>query len=163
MYLTRRNIVVGASLLPIVPLLAQKTQTSAEYALSNSRLIYLTPIKSDGTESKCQGEVWFGYDGTEIFVNTQFDAWRADAIRKGLTSARVWIGEFGQWTSSDGAYKKAPSLELSGKIETNPDEWEKSLPLFGNKYTEEWGSWGPRFKKGLEDGTRALLRYGIKS
>ena len=163
MAFTRRNILVGASLLPVLSLLAQETKLSAVDALSKARLIYLTPLKTDGSESKCHGEVWFAFDGTEIYVNTQMDAWRANAIRKGLTSSRIWVGEYGVWTSSDGAYKNAPSLEVSGKLETDAAEWDRVLPLFGAKYTKEWSSWGPRFKNGLEDGSRVLLRYSIKT
>ena len=159
---TRRNVVLGASLIPVIPLLAQEHEPDVYDKLRVSRLIYLTPIKSDGFESKCQGEVWFVYDGTDIFVNTQADAWRAEAIRKGLTAARIWVGDFGFWTRSNGAYKDAPSLELTGKIESDADEWEEVFPVFGAKYSDEWPTWGPRFKNGLEDGSRVLLRYSIK-
>ena len=158
---TRRNVVLGASLIPVLPLLAQEREPDVYDKLRNSRLIYLTPLKSDGSESQCQGEVWFVYDGSDIFVNTQAEAWRVDAVRKGLTSARIWVGEFGVWTRSKEVYKTAPSLVITGTIESDPSEWAKIYPGFGAKYSDEWATWGPRFKNGLEDGSRVLLRYSL--
>ena len=35
----------------------------------------------------------------------------------------------------------------------------RALEAFGAKYADEWGSWGPRFRDGLADGSRVLLRY----
>jgi len=36
---------------------------------------------------------------------------------------------------------------------------EKALQLLGDKYSMEWIVWGPRFRKGLADGSRVMLRY----
>ncbi len=159
--LTRRQTVLGVSLTPFLPLLGAVTD-STKNALSTSRLIYLTPIKSDGEESECKGEIWFIYDGDDhVYVVTQFDAWRANAIRQGLTSARIWVGEFGLWRNAGDSYRSAPELMLEGAIEDDPDAQDKVLTTMGGKYTDEWGVWGPRFREGLNDDSRVMLRYKI--
>ncbi len=159
--LTRRQAVIGASLTPILPLFGQVADATKE-ALTNSRLIYMTPIKSDGAESTCKGEVWFMYDGdSQIFVVTQYEAWRANAIRQGLTSARIWVGEFGIWTRAGDSYRSAPELMLEGSIEDDVEAQDAALAKMGTKYSDEWGVWGPRFREGLRDDSRVMLRYTI--
>ena len=159
--LTRRQAVLGTSLTPFVPILGALAESTKE-ALSTSRLIYLTPIKSDGGESECKGEVWFLYDGdSNVYVVTQYDAWRANAIRQGLTSARSWVGEFGVWTRAGNSYRAAPELMLEGALEEDPEAHTKVLQVMGTKYTDEWGVWGPRFRDGLRDKSRVMLRYQV--
>ena len=159
--LTRRQAVVGVSLTPLVSVFGAVAEPTKE-ALSTSRLIYLTPIKSDGGESECKGEVWFLYDGnSNVYVVTQFDAWRANAIRQGLTSARSWVGEYGLWKQAGDSFRAAPELMLTGAIEEDPEAHQKVLDVMGTKYTDEWGVWGPRFRDGLIDGSRVMLRYQI--
>lgn len=165
----RREILAGTVLFPVVSSLSipgkwlQASQTSSLASdLLTSRLIYLTPLKTDGSESQCQGEVWFVFDGAySIYVNTQYDAWRANAIRRGLTQARIWVGEFGLWRSTD-VYRDAPSTVLSdGKIVEDVKKHDEVFPIFGKKYADEWPVWGPRFKSGLLDGSRSLLKYEV--
>lgn len=152
---------LGVSLTPFLPLLGEVADPTRT-ALSTSRLIYLTPIRSDGEESECKGEVWFSYDGdAHVHVVTQYEAWRANAIRQGLTSARIWVGEFGVWTRAGDSYRSAPELMLEGSIEDDPLAQEKVLTTMGGKYTDEWGVWGPRFREGLRDDSRVMLRYKI--
>ena len=159
--LSRRRIVLGASLTPFLPLLGEVVDSTQE-ALTKSRLIYLTPIKSDGSESKCKGEIWFLYDGdSHVHVVTQYEAWRANAIRQGLTSARIWVGEFGIWTRAGDSYRTAPELMLEGAIEDDVSAQDTVLSTMGEKYTDEWGVWGPRFREGLRDDSRVMLRYKI--
>ena len=150
MVLTRRQAVLGAALVPVLPVLAKLTDVARE-ALTASRLIYLTPLQTDGSESACKGEVWFLYDGdSNVYVVTQYEAWRANAIRQGLTSARIWVGEYGLWSNADGAFREAPELMLEGAIENDEEAQDKVLATMGKKYSDEWGVWGPRFRNGYE-------------
>ena len=142
---------------------ASAKQSPAVAALDKSALIYLTPIKSDGQESACHGEVWFIHHEKEIFVVTQHDAWRAQAVRQGLNTAAIWIGEFGVWKSAKNKYRSAPYLRISGQLETDAKLHATVLEQFGKKYADEWGSWGPRFRKGLANGSRVMLRYQPQS
>ena len=128
-------------------------------ALGTSNVIYITPLKQDGSESTCHAEVWFVYDSGAIYVVTSSEAWRARAVGLGLTQARMWVGEFGTWKSAKEAYRKAPQLSASGSLIDDAAAHVQALALFGKKYSSEWSDWGPKFKNGLADGSRVMLRY----
>lgn len=129
--------------------------------LDKSALIYLSPLLSNGKESTCHAEIWFVHHNAEIFVVTQADAWRAEAVRRGLTRASIWIGEFGPWKKAKDNYRSAPHLNLEGSLATEAKVHEEVLATYAKKYADEWGSWGPRFQKGLADGSRVMLRYRV--
>ena len=71
--------------------IAWAEETSLKQAVASSDLIYLTPIRSDGSESRCQAEVWFVPDRGDLYVVTESNTWRAHAPRIGLNRARVWV------------------------------------------------------------------------
>lgn len=131
--------------------------------LDKSELIYLCPLLSSGSESRCHGEVWFVHHNAEVFVVTKSDAWRTEAIRQGLNRASIWIGEFGAWKSAKDRYRSAPFLNIEGSIEDDTAMHTAVLTNFAHKYAAEWGTWGPRFSKGLASGDRVMLRYRVVS
>jgi hypothetical protein len=128
-------------------------------ALGESPLIYVSPLRSDGSESACHGEVWFVRDGAELLVVTASDRWKARAVRGGLDRARIWVGDFGQWKKADGRFKAGPTFVAKARFDSDPAAIEAALGAFGAKYSEEWGKWEPRFRKGLADRSRVLVRY----
>ena len=149
--ISRRTLVKTVPALGLLPLVAK--------AAKESELIYLSPVKSDGNLSSCQAEIWFIGDGEDFYVVTANDAWRAEAIGRGLTQAKVWVGDVGQWKSSRGKYKELPSVMTTASVVNDPVEHARLLTAMGDKYAREWGTWGPRFKRGLADGSRVMLRY----
>ena len=94
-----------------------------------------------------------------MYVVTDTRAWRAQAIRVGLTRTQVWVGDVGLWQRSNGRYRNLPSLTAAGSQIDDAITHAQALTVFADKYAAEWGSWGPRFKRGLADGSRVLLRY----
>jgi hypothetical protein len=128
-------------------------------ARQESDLIYLTPIRSDGEESSCQAEVWFVADGDDLYIVTASDSWRARAVRKGLHDTRIWIGDLGEWKSTDGKYRSLPQLDMKGSEVLDANERNRILELFGSKYPLQWVLWGARFRDGLADGSRGMFRY----
>lgn len=126
--------------------------------VNESPLIYLTPIQSNGNESSCQSEIWFVRDQDDLFVVTAASAWRAQAVRKGLTDARIWVGDVGP-ASADARYKKLPQIDTKAFQIVDTNTHARILAIFGGKYPGEWGTYGPRFKNGLVDGSRVMLRY----
>jgi hypothetical protein len=133
---------------------------AARAALATSPLVYVSALKRDGAESRCHAEVWFVKDGDDALVVTGAERWRARAIGKGLSRARLWVGDHGVWAEGkNDAFRGAPSFLAEAKLEAGPAQHDHALVLFGSKYTKEWGSWGPRFKNGLADGSRVLIRY----
>ena len=103
---TRRDLVLGLAIAPAIPLLArtafgEEAEATPSDKLETSQLVYITPIKSNGEESRCKAEIWFSHHDGDVFVVTPPETWRAQAVGKGLTKARLWVGDFGVWTRSD--------------------------------------------------------------
>ena len=164
--LNRRTVLGGAALAPFLVLARRgrgqpaAPEPAAAAALRSSPLVYLTPIKSDGEESRCKAEIWFAYHDGAVFVVTPADAWRTEAIGRGLTRTRLWVGDFGVWTRADDAFRAAPELMATGSVEDDAETHALVLAAMGEKYAGAgWGNWGPRFEKGLADGERVMLRY----
>ena len=159
--ITRRTLVVGTALAPAF-LVAGRVFADTTAALGSSKLVYLTPLKSDGEESRCKAEIWFAYHGGDIYVVTPPDAWRAQAVGRGLTRARLWVGEFGIWTRANDAFREAPELMATSSLETNKDVQAEVLENMGAKYADDgWSRWGEEFRKGLADGGRVMIRYVV--
>lgn len=165
MAINRRQVLGGTAVLlatglgGLAPVAANVSPAVA--FLDKSQLIYLSPLKSDGSESACHGEVWFVHHADEVYVVTRSDAWRAEAIRRGLRRAAIWIGEFGVWKRAKNRYRSAPYLVIEGRLEEDPAAHTAVLERYAEKYADEWGSWGPRFRKGLAEGSRVMLRYAV--
>ena len=128
-------------------------------ALEKSPLIYLSPLRSDGSESQCHGEVWYVRDRADLLVVTAADGWKALAVGRGLDRARSWVGDFGVWKKSKGRFKTGPSFLAKARFDAAESVIDAALAAFGTKYPDEWDKWEPRFRKGLNDGSRVLIRY----
>jgi hypothetical protein len=161
--LTRRRVLrAGAGVVAAAGFAGRTHSAHAaalQTAMGESELIYLTPIRTDGNESSCQAEVWFVHHGADLYVVTANDAWRAEAIGKGLTRTRIWVGDVGAWGDSDGAYRSLPQVEALASEVRDADTQNSVLDAMGGKYSVEWFVWGPRFRNGLADGSRVMLRY----
>lgn len=159
--LTRREWMVGSAALFASALMPRALWAGlaedAARALAGSQLVYISPLLVDGSESSCHGEVWFVTDGEDVLVVTAAERWRAEAVRRGLDRARLWVGEHGIWTRSDEAFRDSPSYDATVRLEEY--DHAAALDAFGLKYPDEWDRWGPRFRNGLADGSRVLLRY----
>ena len=140
------------------PGMAETTGGSDDSELRlDSPLIYISPLKSDGSLSRCQAEVWFAEVDGALYVVTQSDAWRARAVSRGLTAARIWVGDQGVWRR--GRYTDLPSARAEAAFEQTAETQARVLDALGDKYSAEWGRWGPRFRKGLTQRSRVMLRY----
>ena len=146
-------------LLASFSLAAKAESTEAKLALTNSNLVYLSPVKSNGKLSSCQAEVWYTMVGPDVYVCTATSSWRSQAPRAGLATTKLWVGDLGVWTRVD--YQSLPSIMATGSVVDDSATIERALTQFGQKYSAEWGTWGPRFKNGLADGSRTLLRYQL--
>jgi hypothetical protein len=163
MTISRREFLVGATsaalTLGLPARLLADGHTTALAAAAKSPLIYVSPLKSDGSESSCHAEVWFVMDGDDLLVVTSPERWRAACISKGSKQARIWVGDFGAWKKSAGAFRQAPTFVASASIDGDTAVHARALDAFGKKYSSGWAEWGPRFQKGLASGERVLIRY----
>jgi hypothetical protein len=166
--LTRREFVrgatvlLGAAALPLPLAFAAETHGLpgiTSEALDQSPLVYVSPLKSDGAESKCHGEVWFFHDGGDVVLATGKDAWKSRAVDQGLARARIWVGDFGPVGKAGDKYRAAPTFEAKARFDTDPAVFERLMTSFSTKYADGWEKWGPRFRKGYADGSRRLIRY----
>lgn len=136
-----------------------KLSKSLPAGTEGSPLIYISPLQSNGALSSCQAEVWFAALGQHLYVVTDNNAWRAQAVRQGLTQARIWVGDVGLWQRSKGKYLELPQIDAVGALTVDPTEHLPVLQHMGRKYASEWDNWGPKFHNGLINGKRVMLRY----
>jgi hypothetical protein len=131
----------------------------ARDALAQSKLAYVSPLHPDGKESRCHGEVWFFEDRGDVVIGTAADRWKAQAVRKGWSRARIWVGDFGPVSRAGEAYRAAPGFDARAGFDESSETFERLLAIYAEKYPEAWGKWESRFKESYEDGSRVLIRY----
>lgn len=165
--ITRRRMILstatglaGAALAPAGFAAATTVAPQLPMEADDSDLIYVSPVRSDGALSRCQAEVWFVREGDDLYVVTAADAWRARAVGLGLTRTKVWLGDAGVWADNPG-YQQLPQRDMNASLITDTGVHGRILDVFGSKYRLEWIIWGPRFRNGLADGSRVLLRYQL--
>ena len=83
-------------------------------ALETSEFAYISPLRSDGRESTCHGEVWYAWLDGAVLVNTASKTWKARSLAKGLDRARIWVGDYGVWKRAVGRnekFREGPSFD----------------------------------------------------
>ncbi len=156
--ITRRTLLAaGGAALAWMPL--ARGNNSLRASMAESWLIYLTPLQTNGAESRCQAEIWFMLQDGALYVVTSTDAWRTQAILRGLDRARIWVGNVGNWRRANGRYRNLPVVDATASVESDATRREQVLVAMGDKYAEEWSVWGPRFRNSLADGSRVMLKY----
>lgn len=156
----------GTLLLPLTsPVRARAAGVLPEatrIALAASPYVYVSPLLSGGSESRCHGEVWFGWIDDSVVVNTSPDRWKATAIGRGLDRARIWVGDFGGWKKMVGkseAFRGGPSFDARAEIAKDSGLIDVLLEQYDRKYPAEIGAWRDKMKQGIADGSRVLIRY----
>ena len=130
--------------------------------LESTGFVYVSPLLKDGSESTCHGEVWFGWLDGAVVVITDKDTWKARAVAKGRTRARVWVGDHGRWKKmlgSNEAFRKAPHFDAVATAVKDDALLDRLLALYETKYPDEIANWRDRMRKGYHDGSRVLIRY----
>lgn len=131
--------------------------------LESSPFVYVSPLKSDGSESTCHGEVWYGWLDGAVVVNTSARTWKARALARGLARARIWVGDHGRWKQMLGRnedFRRAPHFDARASLVRDDDALlERLLALYDRKYPDEIGEWRESMRSGYRDGTRLLIRY----
>jgi hypothetical protein len=130
--------------------------------LERSGFVYVSPLKSDGSESSCHGEVWYGWLDADVVLITAQTSWKARALARGLERARIWVGDHGRvgrvLGSGDG-FRKGPSFEARAQKSADAALLERLMSAYRRKYPNEIGSWESRMRSGFESGERSLIRY----
>jgi hypothetical protein len=131
-------------------------------ALERSPYAYVSPLRADGRESRCHGEVWFGWLDGAVVVITGSQRWKARALARGLDRARIWVGDHGTWKGALGAneaFREAPSFEARAALAKDAQLLDRLLATFEGKYPKEIGRWRDEMRQGFAQGSRVLIRY----
>jgi hypothetical protein len=141
---------------------AAAAEPALDAALERSGFVYVSPLRADGKESSCHGEVWFGWlDGAVVLITAR-DRWKARAVLQGLDRARIWVGDHGTWKQLVGRneeFRQAPSFDARAAIENDAALLDRLIASYERKYPQEIGRWRDRFRQGFADGSRVLIRY----
>jgi hypothetical protein len=131
-------------------------------ALPGSQFVYVSPLRTDGEESTCHGEVWYAWlDGAVVLI-TGADRWKARSVARGLDRARIWVGNYGTWKRTIGTnedFRKGPSFVGKARTSKDPELLERMLVDYERKYPDGIGKWRDRFREGLASGERVILLY----
>jgi hypothetical protein len=130
--------------------------------LEKSGFVYVSPLLADGSESSCHGEVWYGWLDGSVVVITSAQTWKGRALARGLSGARVWVGDHGRWKRMVGrneAFRQAPHFDALATAVQEDALLDQLLALYETKYPEEIGNWRDKMRAGYRDGSRLLIRY----
>jgi hypothetical protein len=167
----RRGFLAGAAALVLWPRLARaaaptggsKLPDSTLRLLESSPLVYISPLRADGSESACHAEIWYAWIDGAVIVNTRPQGWRARAVAGGLVRARIWVGDHGRWKGHLGpdnqAFRSAPSFDARARLEKDKALLEQQIAAYGKKYGSDFDRWRDEMRDGIDKGTRILIRY----
>lgn len=168
----RRSFLLGSAGLALAPLLAPLRRAFAETAsgaalptalLEKSGFVYISPLRPDGRETTCHGEVWYGWIDGAVVVITALDSWKSRAQASGFDRARVWVGDHGRWKRLVGrneAFREAPHFDARvAPVVGDAALLERLLAIYETKYPDEIGAWRDKMRSGYQSGERVLLRY----
>ncbi len=165
----RRDFLTAAAGLALWPLVAPARRAAAADAelptalLEKSRFVYISPLRADGSESTCHGEVWYGWIDGAVVINTAPSTWKSRALAAGLDRARVWVGDHGRWKQMLGRnedFRKAPHFDARAESVVGDGALlDRLLALYEKKYPKEIASWRDEMRAGYHSGERLLLRY----
>jgi hypothetical protein len=169
--LDRRRFLVAAAgaaawLLAPGRALAKGAPPDALPLLEASPYVYISPLRADGAESTCHGEVWFGWFDGAVLVNTRRGTWKTRALRDAkLDRARIWVGDHGRWKTGitgsgrNEAFRAAPHFDAQARFETDRAVLDRLLALFETKYAGDFDRWREDMRTGFYSGERVLIRY----
>jgi len=171
--LHRRTVLAGLAglgslaLLPVASLWPRRARAAGlpdatRRALESSPFVYVSPLRSDGSESTCHGEVWYAWlDGRAVIITAR-DRWKSRALRKGLDRARLWVGDYGRWKRFglvNDDFREGPSFVARAERIADPAVLDRLLVAYERKYPDEIGEWRDRFREGFASGERVLIGY----
>lgn len=116
-------------------------------SLETSRYVYIASNRKDGSYGK-PAEIWFMYHQGAVWVASPPTTWRARRIRAGRPRAKIAVGKV------DG-----PTFTATGSLVVDQTVYDELFRTFARKYPDGWPRYEQRFRSGLADGTRVLIKY----
>jgi len=150
----------GLAAAPLLPLRAGALSADTERLLRESGFTYISPLRSDGSESVCHGEVWFGWLRGSVVISANSDTWKVRAIGRGLDRARIWVGDHGRWRAGrNERFRSAPSFDARAALSKDESLLDELMQLYTGKYPGSFSRWEKRMRDGFKSGARGLVRY----
>jgi hypothetical protein len=118
--------------------------------LANSKYIYVATTRKSGALGK-PAEIWFLYHNGAVYVASPPTTWRVRRIKAGRTQARIAVGK------PDG-----PAFMATGAVANEPDVYPVLFATYAKKYGGDWTKYEDKFRTGLKDGSRVLIKYTPK-
>jgi hypothetical protein len=164
--LTRRELIrlgIGGAAALAWPVRSRAAGLGADVTalLEKSGFVYVSPLLASGAESRCHGEVWFGWLDSGVVLITSQESWKARALGRGLARARLWVGDHGRVGRVLGrdAFRAAPSFDARARQERDAALLDRLMAVYRKKYPDEIGTWEPRMRSGFVRSERILIRY----
>ncbi|MBI3770000.1 MAG: hypothetical protein HY271_16125 [Deltaproteobacteria bacterium] len=115
--------------------------------LTSSTYVYIATQRKDGSFSK-PAEIWFMYHDSAVWVGTPPTTWRVKRIKHRRPNAKIAVGK------PDG-----PSFDAVGSIVKDAKVADLLFETYAKKYPDRWPGYTERFKNGMKDGSRVLVKY----
>jgi len=141
------GVLIGAALVVSVPAPATALDAALKEKLATSTYVYISSQRKDGSFGK-PAEIWFMYDQDAVWVGTPPTSWRVKRLKAGRRAAKIAVG------SSDG-----PSFAAVGSVVQDPKVLDRMFEVYARKYPDRWPGYEQRFRDGMKDGSRVLVRY----
>ena len=116
-------------------------------ALEKSPYVYIATERKDGTFGAA-AEIWFMWHDGAVWVASPATTWRVKRIKAGRTAARIAVGT-----------KEGPPFSAKGAFVKDTANHDRLFATFAKKYPDRWPGYEARFRDGLKDGSRVLMRY----
>ncbi len=118
--------------------------------LASAKYVYISTQRKDGSFSK-PAEIWFMYHDGAVWVGTPPTTWRVKRIKHHRPNAKIAVGK------PDG-----PSFDAVGSIVTDAKVADLLFQTYAKKYPDRWPGYEQKFKDGMKDGSRVLVKYTPK-
>jgi len=115
--------------------------------LTTARYVYIASSRKDGSFGK-PAEIWFLYHNGAVYVASPPTTWRVRRIKAGRPRAKIAVGK------PDG-----PSFLARGALANEPDLYPLLFETYAKKYPDGWPKFEEKFRTGLQDGSRVLIKY----
>ena len=115
--------------------------------LAKSKYVYISTARKNGSFGK-PAEIWFLFHNGSVYVASPPTTFRVRRIKAGRNQARIAAGK------PDG-----PSFVARGAVVNEPDMYPILFDTYAKKYPDGWGQFEQKFKTGLKDGSRLLIKY----
>jgi len=115
--------------------------------LAHSKYVYIATTRKDGSLGEA-AEIWFLYRNGAVYVASPPTTWRVRRIKAGRPQAKIAVGK------PDG-----PSFMATGAVVNEPEIYPVLFETYAKKYPGGWPKFEKKFRSGLKDGSRVLIKY----